>query len=574
MRKYQNQIIVAILCLIFTTLFLFNTKSDFPWIFKKDLLAHDESSNSVVAANLTRKLFPPMVRVNPLVDQEGNWMEGPYWQHIPPLFAYVPYLFFNLDGQVSIEVKRLSYAFVLCPAGLLFICGIYRFRQNLSAALAATIAAIFWLNTPFTHELISGYAFGASDIVLAFTVVFGFLANLWYLEKDQELRLNYPIWKFALIGLVVALPVMAKNLLGAIPAATFFGLLIWDHRTINKKVSASVLFFLFLLLVCLLPLFFSSPQTFKSEIFVSFTHFRQLEGWARPWHWYLSDYLPQRYLFRWTWVYYAGITLGIVLSIKYKGERKDKILLGLSGGWFVWNLLAISLVTSKVPNFIYQSYLLSLFFILYALTICVRQVAETFRFRKLWKSEDFRYIYVLALSIALLVTGYESVRFDQAFKSRRAQAYIYQSEHEKFYRTAEEMRALGLTTNDLIIVRVSDSDCWFRYYPLFLTGTESKTLLEMNFGFDPNAIKQKYSRMFFVINKTAPSPDVETHRFELTDYSMVEFDLSSFTSAQIQSIVRSLIDSHQADIQLDISRIKKDKTSCQWLVPDPILNAP
>src|SRR3989344_6576258 len=119
--KYRKALAVLVLCLAFSTLFIRNTKNDFPLIFKKDLLAHDESSNSVVAANVTRKFFPPMVRVNPLITEQGNWMEGPYWQHIPPLFAYVPYLFFKLDGQVTIEVKRLSYAFVTLLTGLLFI---------------------------------------------------------------------------------------------------------------------------------------------------------------------------------------------------------------------------------------------------------------------------------------------------------------------------------------------------------------------------------------------------------------------------------------------------------------------
>src|SRR3989344_4719736 len=146
MEKYRKTIVVVILMLVFASLFLRNTRSDFPLIFKKDLLAHDESSNSVVAANITRKFFPPMVRVNPLVEQQGNWMEGPHWQHIPPLFAYVPYVFFQIDGQVTIEVKRLAFAFVTLLTGLLFIFGVYNYKKSLLAAGAATISAILWVN--------------------------------------------------------------------------------------------------------------------------------------------------------------------------------------------------------------------------------------------------------------------------------------------------------------------------------------------------------------------------------------------------------------------------------------------
>lgn len=570
MQKYQKPIIVFILMLVFATLFLRNVRHDFPLIFQKDLLAHDESSNSVVAANITRQFFPPMVRVNPLNNQQGNWMEGPFWQHIPPLFAYVPYLFFKLDGQVTIEVKRLSYAFVTLLTGLLFIFSVYKYRKSLWAAASATIASILWINTPFTHELITGYAFGVSDIVLAFTVVAGFCAILWYLQKKQEERIAYPYWKLIVIAMIVALPIAAKNLLGGIPAATFFILLLRDHKKINKPVLFSSGAFVGLLLLHLLPLYFSSPETFKSEILVSFYHFRQLEGWGRPWYWYVTNYLPQRYLLGWTWVYYSGLTLGLIINFKLKIlNRHDKILLWLSGGWFVWNLLAISVVTSKVPNFIYQSYLLSLFFIVYALIIVVSRFIDSF---KLINQLTTRMLAVI-LVVSLVVTSYEIVHFTKQFKLERAQAYNYSSEHEKFYQTAEELRTIGFGTKDLIIVRVSDNDCWFRYYPLFLTGTESKTLLEMNFGFDSSVIKQKYQRMYFVENKDKPDFG-QNRRVELANYSLLEFDLNQLNSTQIKQIVDSFISFHKADIATDILRIKQDKTSCQWLVPDAILNAP
>lgn len=573
MERYKKTIAVVILMLIFTVLFLHNVKTDFHLIFKKDLLAHDESSNSVVAANITRKFFPPMVRVNPLNQQQGNWMEGPNWQHIPPLFAYVPYLFIKLDGQVTVEIKRLSYALITWLTGLLFIWVVYRFQKSVLAAGSAALAAILWINTPFTRELITGYAFGVSDIVLALTVVCGFGGILWYLDGKTEERKEYPYWKFIAIGLVVALPIMAKNLLGAIPAATFFGLLLWDRRKIDQKILVAAGSFLGFLGLYFLPLFFSSPETFKKEILVSFLHFNRLEGWGRPWYFYLSDYLPQRYLGKWTEPYYAGFALAITASIKYTVERKDKVLFVLSGGWFLWNLAAITLVTSKVPNFIYQGYLFSLFFIVYSSLTALSRFLDT--------SQLFHQVTRKALAIvlifSLLVTGYEVVRFAKQFKVQRAQAYSYQTEHEKFYQTAEEMRKLGINDEDIIIVRVSDNDCWFRYYPLFLTGTESKTLLEMYFGYDASAIKSKYKRMFFIANKTDRISQAIPNLRELTNYTLYQFDLADMSSGQINDSIADFIADHndeRADIPNDIFRIKKDKTSCQWLVPDPILNAP
>lgn len=536
--------------LIFTALFVRNVRHDFPLIFQKDLLAHDESSNSVVAANITRQFFPPMVRVNPLNNQQGNWMEGPFWQHIPPMFAYVPYLFFKLDGQITIEVKRLAYAFVTLLTGLLFIWSVYRFRKSLWAATAATVAAIFWINTPFTHELITGYAFGVSDIVLVFTVVCSFAGILWYLSGEREERSEYPYWKLILIAMIVALPIAAKNLLGAIPAATFFILLLRDHKKINKPVLISSGAFVGLLLLHLLPLYFSSPETFKSEILVSFYHFKPLEGWGRPWHWFLTNYLPQRYLLGWAWVYYLGLTLGLVLSIKYKGERKDRILLALSGGWFVWNLVMISLVQSKVPNFIYQSYLLSLFFIVYSLVLFIIPSAERVGDLFERKLPGRNGLLIIVLTIVTFITCYETIGFVQQFKLERAQAYNYQSEHEKFYQLAEKLRAQGLNAQNLVIINNQPDDCWERYYILFLTGAESKTLLEMHFNTVSDAvISQKYRAIYFVDQN---------------------FAVRKITTADLDEILNA----NKESIEQDIQRIKADKTSCQWLVPDAILNAP
>ena len=570
MHKYQKPIVVVILCLIFTTYFLYNTKSDLPLIFQKDLRAHDESSNSVVAANVTRKFFPPMVRVNPLNEKSGNWMEGPFWQHIPPLFAYVPYLFFQLDGQITIEVKRLSYAFITLLIGLLFIFCVYRFRKSLWATVAAAIAAIFWINTPFTHELITGYAFGVSDIVLALTVVGGFGVILWYLAGESEERLDYPFWKLILVGLVVALPIMTKNLLGAIPATTFFGLLIYDHKKISGQIWFAILSFLGLLVVSYGSLYLSSPQTFKQEIIVPIFHAASgYEGWGRPWHWYLTNYLPQRYLFGWTWVYYLGLILGLVISKQKTVNRHDKVLLWLSGGWFAWNLAAISLSAAKIPNFIYQSYLLSLFFIVYSVVLACHpeRLAKDLLQDQIIRVR-LRTTIITILFFFILVTGYEVIRFASQFQAQRAQAYDYQSEHEKFYGSAEIMSGLGVNEQDLVIIRVSDNDCWFRYYVLFLTGTESKTLLEMHFGYDLNKIKQKYNNIYFVINKSEQFAMTGV-RIELADYSLIMFDPSDIEQALTQFLKQ-----HELDIQQDIERMKKDKTSCQWLVPDEILNAP
>jgi hypothetical protein len=573
----QRKAVIAILCLIFTTLFLFNAKRDFVFIFEKTMHYHDESSNSVVAANITRDFFPPKVRINPLVEQQGNWMEGPYWQHIPPLFAYVPYLFFKIDGQISIEVKRLAYAFLVWLTGILFINLVFAYSKRIYAAIAATLAVLFWISTPFTHELITGYTFGVSDIVLAFTVVLGLDGVLWYLHKEKEDRLNYPWWKVGCMAILVATPIMAKNLLGAIPSAIFFIALLRDHRAVSKKLLSAVGFFVGVLALYYLPLYFASPETFKNEILISFFHAANYEGWGRPWHYYITNYLPQRYLGYWVWLYFAGLIFAGWYYFYGKLDRVQRLLIGIPLLWFVWNLVVVSLIESKIANFIYQSYLLSLFAITYAVIHYTHGVI----LRRLAEGSDNRFFTSLRMTvvpvliISILVTGYEVVRFGQHFRYMRAQAYTYDSEFEKFYQVAELMQLASINEKDLVIARVSDNDCWVRYPILFLRGAEAKTLLEFNFGFDENQIKQKYDHIYFLLNKDGPFPKIDAHGVSpIGDYFLVSFDINRMTAEQIRSTIQAFLDVNKSQIEQDILRIKKDKTSCQWLVPDPILNAP
>lgn len=566
MNKYSKPIVAAIFMLIFATWFSHNVKSDLPLIFQKDLHAHDESSNSVVSANLTRQFFPPKVRVNPLTQQQGNWMEGPYWQHIPPLFAYVPYLFFQIDGQITIEVKRLAYAFITLLTGLFFIWIVYRYSKNLLASAAASIAAIFWINTPFTHELITGYAFGASDIVLAFASVLALGGLLDYLSSGKRLILT---------AFFVALPIMAKSLLGAIPAAAFLVILFLENKKFTRQFWKGLGWLAVFLVIYYLPLFISSPTTFKNEIIVPFLHGGNYEGWGRPWHFYLTDYLPQRYLFGWTWWYFLGLILAIGISIKYLVYKDKKIqtMLWLSLGWFVANLTAVSLVSSKTPNFIYQSYLFSLF----AITLALLSWFDRWRLEQL-DSKILKYSLAAVLLIAILFTGRSYWRFVNLFQAQRTSAYNYLTEPEKFYEVGEWMQKFGVNQRDLTVVRVSDNDCWLRYYILFLSGAESKTLLEMNFL--PREygaqVKQKYARIFLVVNKSEPVPIglPPYQRTQLDNYSIIGFDMNNLSDIQVRDLISAFVQAHANDIAADILRIKADKTSCQWLVPDAILNAP
>ena len=157
---------------------------------------------------------------------------------------------------------------------------------------------------------------------------------------------------------------------------------------------------------------------------------------------------------------------------------------------------------------------------------------------------------VVGLCVSVLVTGFETVRFGLQFKVQRAQAYSYNSQHEKYYQLAEKFKSMGLDQRDLVIINNPPDDCWERYYILFVTGAESKTLLEMYFNTVPYSQIQNQYRNIYLVDK---------------DFNIQKLDINTLDS---------VLSTNKMQIEQEISYIKKDKTSCQWLVPDPILNAP
>ena len=533
-------------------------------IFKKDLYEHDESSNSVVAANLTRKFFPAMIRTNPLYEEQGIWMEGPYWQHIPPLFAYVPLPLFWIDGHVTIEMKRVAYDLVLLATGYVFILGVYLYDRKRLSLFAATLASIFFVASAFSQNLVSGAYFGTSDIVLAFTIVCSFAALLWYLRNDREARKSYSNKNLAWIGAIVSLPILTKNVLGAIPAATYLILLLWDHRRVNRKIFAAAGVFLGMLVLYYGALYLSSPAAFKAEILLPLAHTQpDFEGWGRPWYFFFTDYLPKEYFLSWTYPFLIGLLVGIFLLVQRKLEVKTARLLALSGIWFVWNLAAISTVSSKVPNFAYQSFVFAIFFAIYSAAIAVLLLLPDLKSfcDSLLEKDFFKRFTAAAFLILLVLTTYSSSHVITKFRETRAAGYYYTTEHEKFYHFGEFAAQSGVTNKDLIIFNATIDDCWFRYYTLFLTGAESRTLDEIYNIADVNQIKPKYQNVYFVINKTTAAPSVSDAYFkeDFGDYTVFKFKSENITPNFIADLKNQILD------PLNIL-VNQANRSCEWLM--------
>lgn len=505
--KIKEMIVICAL-LVLSGIFLYSVNKNWDTIFKKVLTGHDQHLNFTVSANVTRQFFPPMVRVNPFVETIENWTEGPYWQHIPPLFVYVPLPLFIIDGQITIETIRFSYLLLILFGGYLLIGGIYYLGLSYRTIVAATIASAFVITNKFSWQIISGYGFGVSDILLEFTVIASFVAISSYIIRSKSERKLFSTRSIILITIITTLPLLVKNVLGAIPLATFLIIILYDERKFNKRIIFACLSSSLLIIVHYGLLFLSSRQTFIQEIVVPFKHFDNFENWARPWHAFLSDYLPHRYLGDLFPYYIVAICIGIIFIIlmKNKIEYKSLRIISLAIIWFIANLVAVSLVTSKVPGSIYQTFILSLFFIFSIIFEILIQIPYWKKINKkilIFYSKHRKLIYHFYGSITiivLIVVGVYAIKTFVKIKVTRFTPYNYVSQEENFYQFAEIARNEGIDKRDIVIFKATSNDLWFRYYVIFLTGAESRKFSEVVSKYQVSNF-QKYRNVYFVINR-------------------------------------------------------------------------
>ncbi|MCP4125364.1 MAG: hypothetical protein GY751_26825 [Bacteroidetes bacterium] len=514
--------------IIFSGGFLGYTYQQMPQYFKKDLVSYDESTNAVVSANLTREFFPPRLRPNSIAQKYQGWKEGPDWQHIPPLFLYVPYPAFMLDGQVTIEARRLSYVFIAYLQGLLFIVGISFLYKKKRAIMMSVLASWLWLLTPFVRGLLNGNYFGYSDIVLSFSVVAAFIMVLGYSHNEFKSEEGKKQWLYFTI-LVCTLPLLVKSVLGALPLA-FLIITILASKTKEPVIkSANVFRALSIpLLICIIYYglnYITSPEAFRAEIMVPLEHFGNYEGWQKPWHYFISDYLPNRYLQFMFWPFVIALIASIFFWFR-QDDGKENAITGSFLIYFLANLAVVSAIASKSANFILQGYLFVLFFCLYTLANRIMIAVPALKFESFvdWLYRVRRPVSVIGAAILAMLIY---LNFDSA-KTLRNTEYSYRTQNEKFYQFGELCQnVLYSGTRTLFILDTDeqsypdslafkDPDYWMRYYILFNSGSEARRLeeiIQFQSEFDvPGSIRKRYNQIFLVASR-------ETIESEYSDYS-------------------------------------------------------
>jgi len=470
----------------------------------------DEVINGTVTANLTRKIFPPMVRINPLIEKQGSWIEGPYWQHLPPLYLYTPLPFINLfnNGIPSPNIIRMSYITIMFFACIIFIMAVYFWEGTILSLLGATTTLILFISTKFTQQLMLGYVFNNSDIVLFFSIICSFFALGWYLYKEKKDRLNYSLLKISIISIIVTLPIVVKTLLGAMPLATFIFLIIKDRKSIfNKQIILAVLIPILLLIIFYLPFYFSSPDTFIKEIMLPINHISgNNELFRFPfWHYYFTKILPNNYLGYSTIPYYFGLILSIYFFYKTKLSRKTKNILFLSIIWFIWNITVVSISLVKNPNFIFQTYIFSLFFIVYSFLLFINEYIKNYKnielFNKFKNSLILKIIFYFVFITAIVYSTKTIININKQIKQPQETIDQYD---ERFWNFSEIMKDKAVNSKDIIILYSTYFDEFaFKYYLIFNTGAESDSFERISNGdLSEFNLKKKYNNVYIVLKNS------------------------------------------------------------------------
>ncbi len=529
--------------MIFSIGFLAFTYQQMPDYFKKNLVSYDECTNAVVSNNLYYDIFPPRLRLNSLYPDYQNWKEGPDWQHIPPMFLYVPLPFYMIDGGPTIEVRRLSYVLVAYLLGVFFIIGISVLFKEKRAAFVALIVAWLWLLTPFVRTVLNANAFGYSDIVLVFSVV---LSLLLIVSLNKRVSSELPLDKNLFIFIVFAstLPLLIKNLLGALPLA-FLSYVVFRAVLVDKlKKREAILALFFCAFLCVLyygASWWKSPEAFQAEFFVSLMHFENYEGWQKPWHYFITHYLPERYLdFMW-WPFVAAFFISLIVWFKSEATYR-KTILGFFLAYFILNLVAISIVTSKSANFILQGYIFILFFVLYSLTNAIME-----RFEGLKLSQFLERLYQFKESIGIVtftVFGLLIAGNIYQMRTLRISQYEYNTQNEYFFQFGElakdvlyaDIKTLFILDTDAQeypdSLQHEDPDFWFRYYILFNSGSEARRIEELmafTQQFDvKKRIMERYSQVYLVT----------TTELSRTKYEHLEGDFRHYGKYEVMPIVK------------------------------------
>lgn len=299
----------------------------------------DEQIHAVVAKNMLKNPFKPMLMVDPVLPYDfKNWTGNHIWLHKQPLFLWQIALSFKLFG---ISILSLRLPSILMMAFLVF--PIYRMGKIMNSAKTGIYAAILFTGSNFIYHLVSGRLnTDHNDIAFLFYITLSIWA--WFEKENSEKR----YWIF-LIGIFAGAAILNKWLVGLL-IYSLWGLNILLLKENRQKLSSYLEIITALIVTTLIALpwqlfiLFRYPLESKYEYAFNSLHFFQaLEGHDGGIMYHFNKIAT---LFGTDFIYVILVSFFIFLFSKTAVKFKIAIFGGISIVYIFYSIAA-----TKMPAF-------------------------------------------------------------------------------------------------------------------------------------------------------------------------------------------------------------------------------
>lgn len=209
------------------------------------LLLWDEQFHALVAKNMSKEPFKPMLYTNPLLDYNfKDWSQNHIWVHKQPLFLWQMALSIKLFGANVLAVRLPSIIMHAFTALM-----IYRIGKIASNARIGFYGALFFTCAYHFLELSTGqFPTDHNDIAFLFYVT----ASIWAWFEYQDSKKTYWI---VLIGLFSGCAILVKWLVGLLVYALWgVSLGVEDKKNwLNLKAYIPILKALIITIIVFIP---------------------------------------------------------------------------------------------------------------------------------------------------------------------------------------------------------------------------------------------------------------------------------------------------------------------------------
>lgn len=400
----------------------------------------DEQVHAVIAKNLLKNPFKPMLMVDPVLPYDFKiWVGNHVWLHKQPLFLWQIALSFKLFG---VNILSLRIPSILMTALLVF--PIYRMGKIISSKQTGFIAAVLFTSSTFIYQLVSGrIATDHNDIAFLFYVTLSIWA--WFEKEDSEKK----YW-ILLIGLFAGLAILNKWMVGLLVYSSW-GIIILSDGSKRKKISSyfEILISFIITITVALPWQLYILKNFPKESIYEFKliskHFSEaIEGQVGDFFYHFNKIET---LFGTDYQYVILISLIVFILSKTKINFKIAIL-----NWILMAYLFFSIAATKMPAF--TLIVAPLIYIVVAQSI--NSLLE--KINKLKLRTRFKPLFVKIFGIVII--SFMFIHFLNHRSLTLANSDFIKGELEKDYISTQVYKQLDnkFTEDDLVFYNARDFD--------------------------------------------------------------------------------------------------------------------